>query len=584
MSGKPSQEKPWVKYHPKGSDNAQIPEKTPYQYLYERNREYMSGIALQYYGTKIGYAEFFRRIEAAARSFKALGVKKGEIVTLSMPNTPEGLVCFYALNKIGAVANMVMPFFEGELITYSLAVTETKMIIILDLFYDKMKKMLDESMIEKVVIVSPTESLPPAIKLLRRLRGKAMKLPPGERFMDWKAFTKAAQGCDAVETEPFVKRTPAVVVYSSGSTGSYKGIVLPNEAFVSLSVQIEATGMFWKPGEGQKKCLAIGPIFISTGLNGVLNMGLCFNDILILEPVFNEDVFAKRMKQHKVNYTMTTPSHFTKLLETDIKDLSQFVIPVAAGEAVPEPLEASINKYFEDRNSEARLLKGWGMCEFGSGVTITMNNDKVRKGTGKPLPLNIVGVFDLDTDEELGYNQRGEIRAISPCSMLGYLDNPESTDEFFREGKDGRIWGCSGDLGYIDEEGNVFIEGRKHDHIITEDGSKVWLFDIENTLLRDEAVQLSEAVGLAVGDKFVPVAHLVLKEGHAESDESILLRLHKGCLEALPPCAVPHGYRLRDSFSILPSGKRDLVSLKNDYSGFVLPSGDGLRPVEFAEF
>jgi long-chain acyl-CoA synthetase len=221
------------------------------------------------------------------------------------------------------------------------------------------------------------------------------------------------------------------------------------------------------------------------------------------------------------------------------------------------------------------------MCEFGSGATQTIWNNNSCKGAGKPYSHIVVSAFDPDTDEELGYNRRGEIRVITPCRMLGYYKNPEATAEFFRKGKDGQVWGCSGDMGYIDEDGNVFIEGRATDYIISESGSKIWLFDIESVLLADEAVQLCEAVGLEVGGANIPVAHLVLHQDCQEPPETVIRRIHEACTTTLPPEAVPRAYKIRDSFNTLPSGKRDTLSLKAEREGYIAVEESGLREANF---
>jgi long-chain acyl-CoA synthetase len=278
----------------------------------------------------------------------------------------------------------------------------------------------------------------------------------------------------------------------------------------------------------------------------------------------------------KPNLTLTSTVLLEGLLNLvkDGVDLSYFTYPIAGGEAMPEETERKLNQFFASHNSQGRVLKGWGMCEFGSVVTHSVYEDIARLGTGKPFSPNTVSVFNTDTDEELGYNQLGELRVITPCKMLGYYKNPEATAAFFRKGLDGQVWGCSGDVGYIDEEGNVFVEGRANDFIITERGKKVWLFDIENAILQDPDVQLCEAVGLETGECGVPVAHLVLRPGFDGDANEVISRVHALCVSGLAPEAVPQGYKIRESFGVTPGGKRDTLSLKAERDGFVVPGGE----------
>lgn len=579
MTGKPSIDRPWLKYYPEGADRVPLPQKTVYEYLYECNKDNLSCIALEYYGTKISYADFFKRIDETARAFKAQGVREGDIATIMMPNTPEAVYCFYALNKIGACANMLSPAFTPDHIAGSIDLTKSKVVAILDKFYGVFNETIYRASTERVVIVSPLTSLP-LINRAASLKTQAPTIPVSDKYMSWPEFVKAGKNVEITKSG-YKKDSPAIIVYSSGSTGQSKGIVLPNEAFVGLSTQREVEKSYLSRERGRMKCLAIIPMFFSTGINICINSMLCFSNTLILEPLFDGDIFVERMKEYKVSFVLTLSSHFSKLLEYDTGDMSPLKIPIAGGEALPDRLEESLNDYFAQHNSKARMMKGWGMCEYGSAATHTIESDMIRKGTGKPLSHVIISAFDLDTDEELTYNERGEIRVITPCRMLGYYKNPEATAEFFREGKDGQIWGCSGDVGYIDEEGNLFIEGRATDYILGESGGKIWLFDIENVLLADKAIQLCEAVGLVVGGGHIPVAHLVLKQDCTEPSEEVIRRINKCCIKNLSPEAVPHAYKIRDSFNVLPSGKRDTLSLKDERDGFITVDGDVLRSVSF---
>ena len=582
MTGKPSIDRPWLNHYPEGADKVPLPEMTAYQYLYACNKYYMDGIALEYYGVKISYSAMFASIDVAARALTAIGVKRGDIVTVMMPNTPEAIYCFYGLNKIGACANMLSPTFTPEHITGSIDLTESKLLVILDKFLDMFSEVIKKSNVNSIVVSSPLDSLPPHMRLLASVKQKPLAIPKDNKYMDWKKFVKSGKNSGELVGD-YEPEMPAIIVYSSGSTGAAKGVVLPNEAFTGLGAQYIAINNLNLNNARGNTALAIVPLFISTGINAVLNIILCFGVTAILEPVFDGDVFVKRMNENKPNYTLSTPSHFEHLLNSDSGDLSSVRISVAGGEALPEPLETALNDYFAQHGSNALMMKGWGMCEYGSTVTTSTKSNKVGEGTGKPVSHIIVSAFDLDTDDELSYNQRGEIRVITPCRMLGYYKNPEATAEFFREGKDGQVWGCSGDMGYIDEDGNVFIEGRAHDYIHGESGNKVWLFDIENILLADEAVQLCEAVGLSVDGRDVPVAHLVLKQNSKDNLETVLRRIHESCVKALSPDAVPHGYKVRDGFNVLPSGKRDTLSLKNERNGFVVADSDRIRKVNWGK-
>jgi long-chain acyl-CoA synthetase len=509
-------------------------------------------------------------------------VKAGDIVTIMMPNTPEAVYCFYALNKIGACANMLSPTFTPEHITGSVDLTETKVLVMLDKFYGMFGEILEKTKVSKIVITSPLVSLPPTVKLIGSLKKKSAAIPQGEKYMNWGNFIKAGKKQENISQTAYKKENSAVIVYSSGSTGASKGIVLSNESFTGLVMQYEIANHVDLCNARGKSGLVLIPIFMSTGINATLNTVLCNSMTGILEPIFDKDVFIKKVKDKKPNYLLLPISLYEAMLAhgDGFDDLSFLLHPTGGGEPLSASLEKSIDDFFSKHGSKSIIVQAWGLCEFGSQST-AQSKHRPRKGVGIPLTHTVVSAFDPDTDEELSYNQRGEIRVITPCRMLGYYKNPEATAEFFREGKDGQIWGCSGDMGYIDEEGNVFIEGRATDYIISESGSKVWLFDIESVLLGDEAVQLCEAVGLEVDDNHIPVAHLVLHQDCQEPPETVIRRIHASCNATLPPEAVPRAYKIRDSFDTLPSGKRDTLSLKAEREGYIAVEGEEVCEFSF---
>jgi len=581
MTGKPSIDKPWLKYYPDGADKIPIPQMTVYQYLYDRNKSNMGSIALEYYGSKISYDVFFKCIDTTAKSFTALGVKQNDIVTIMMPNTPEAIYCFYALNKIGACANMISPALTPDYIKESINLTESKILIILDKFFSVFNNAIEKSNIEKTIITSPTTSLPPHIRFLASIKQKAIKFSKTDKYLKWSQFFRMGKTKNEILQSTFKKDTPAVIVYSSGSTGISKGIVLSNESFTALTLQRDVENSYMTRERGQMRCLTMLPMFLSTGINVCIDTMLCFNQTLILEPQFNANVFINAMKKLKPNFTLSPTSLFEKLLGGSFGDMSSLRVPIAGGEPLSLSLENTLNELFEKNGSTARMMKGWGMCEFGSAVTHTVENERVRKGTGKPLSHVVIGVFDLETDEELGYNKRGEIRVITPCRMLEYYKNPEATNEFFRKGNDEQVWGCSGDIGYIDEQGNVFIEGRADDYIYSGNGNKIWLFEIENIILADNDVELCEAVGLTVNSIGIPVVHLVLRQENIEPLEELIIRIHESCVTQLSKDAIPQGYKIRDSFNVSPSGKRDTLSLKNDFDSFFTVDSNKVRMINF---
>jgi len=245
-----------------------------------------------------------------------------------------------------------------------------------------------------------------------------------------------------------------------------------------------------------------------------------------------------------------------------------------------------LEKYFEERGYDAGIGNGYGQCEFGAGIASRVCGGAAGSA-GTPYSHVTIGIFDPETNEEVGYNQLGEIRAMAPTMMLGYYKNPEADKNFFWYDKMGNKWGHTGDVGYLDNEGNLFVKGRATDYILDENGKTNWLFKIEDLVLEDEAVQLCEVVGLKVGTegKKVPVVHIVLKPEYEQEQNILLTRINKYLEEKLDPSHVPVGMKLRNTFSATPGGKRDTLILEAEeaeYDEFVKPKAEGMFSVYFS--
>jgi long-chain acyl-CoA synthetase len=572
MTGKPSIDKPWLKYYPKGADKAEMPESTTYEYLLEQNKDYLDNIALEYYDSKITYGEMFKHIDSVAKAFIAQGVKQNDIVTLCLPNMPEAVYCFYALNKIGAVANMISPIFAPAHIIGCINLTESNVLVVLNKYYELLKGVFATTRIQAIVVVGEDET-------------SEQTTMNGNANLGWSDFLNSGTNIPSVSPASYAKFSPAVIVYSSGSTGDSKGMVLTNESLVGIAYQYRVINCLKVNESRAKKGLAIIPIVFSAGINAALNMALDFGMIVILEPFYNSDIFSKDVVTLKSNYLLVTSTLLESLTTYEYNDIDMSFLDftVASGEGLPKKVENKINDYYAKHNSKIKVMKAWGMCEFGPTVSVSHWDDSEHKGAGKPLPLVTVGVFDTETNRELSYNERGEVRVVTPCRMLEYYKNPEATNAFFKKGLDGQVWGCSGDIGYIDEEGNVFIEGRANDFVIAKNGEKVFLFDIDNILIENPDVQSSKAVGLISTDGTygIPVVHIVLQPNFSGDKKALIRHLDELCRSKLPDYAVPSGYKIRDGFALNPGGKRDTLSLKSEREGFVKVVGEDVQVITF---
>lgn len=596
---KPSEEKVWLKWYPEGAADAPLTEMSIYEYLYENNKRHLKDVALEYYGNKISFGELFENIENSAKALKLYGVEQGDIVTLCMPSTPEMIYVFYALNKIGATANMVSPAFDIEQVNKHITSTDSKIVMTLDKFCPKIIKAIDNSDVETVIVSTATESLTPLVRVLKGLKDKKEKvvkpdIPYGDNvehddisaeIISWNDFLKSGKSSHISNTTAVVnKNDVAALVYSSGSTGSSKAIQLSNFSFNATVNEHEVMG---KNIHRNQKLLNIIPSFFSTGISISMHLPLCMGLTVQLDPVFDKNGFAKQIKKYKPQMMVAPTSHWEAILsnpDLDKVDLSFITYPLAGGEALPERLAELLNSFFAAHSAEnVKMHTGYGMCELGSGLT-TSNDYMNRLGsTGIPMPHAIVGSFDIDTQEELGYNERGEICAITPMAMNGYYKNEEATKEFFKTHKDGKVWCHTGDIGYIDEDGNVFVEGRAKDSILGPNNETIYLFDAEKAILDGKTVKAVEVVGIKNNDKQVPVAHLVLNPEYKGNKDEAIIAANKRCEEILPDYEVPVGFKVRDAFGVTPGGKRDTKELINERTGYFKPNDDGMLKVVIPE-
>ena len=220
------------------------------------------------------------------------------------------------------------------------------------------------------------------------------------------------------------------------------------------------------------------------------------------------------------------------------------------------------------------------MCELGSTITATNGGESIYGSSGYPLPKVIVSAFDVDTDQELSYGNMGELRVCSPSRMKEYYKNKKETEAFFKIDSNGTEWACTGDIGYLDESGQVFVLGRKNDFFIAPNGARIFLFEIKNIILQDAGVKMCEVIGIDNDDEVIPVAHVVLNNPHEDFNE-IINRIHNQCRKKLDQYAVPCGYKIRDKFEIKLSGKRDIESLKKEREGFVIPVDGVVMEINF---
>ena len=553
MTGYPSIDKPWLKYYSEEAIHAPIPEGTIYEYLWENNKDYLNDVALIYFGKKINYKTLFEKIEIVENALKFIGVRYGDIVTISLPSIPEAVYLQYALNKIGAIANMIDPRSDSDMLKYYLDEAQSEVFIFLDKCIPIVQKIIGQTGVKTAVCVSATETLP-LINFLGKLTGTSNKM---FQAISWKTFISSkAKTYQMNERDTRVsKDTPALMTHTSGTTGKPKGVVLSNYNINAVAHQYEVS---IRQERGQRYLCVIPP-FIAFGICVAIHMPMTLGISSVLIPQFDPNDFMKILKKYKPAHLVCTPSNYEGLIHSKSKaDLSFLISPGAGGDNMEVNYENEINTYLEKHNCSHKTLKGYGMTEVSSSACTCWDNCNKPGSVGIPLVNMTISVFKIGTTTELTYGEEGEICFTGPNVMQGYFKNTEATNAALKKHEDGTIWMHSGDIGYMTQEGYVFVIDRMK-RVVVIDTHMIMPSKIERVLMRHSNIK---KCAVFANEKLDLIASVVLKENDRTSETEKELR--ELCTMELPQYSQPAKYMFRDNLPLTPVGKVDFRALEEE--------------------
>lgn len=555
---------PWSKYYTDDELNFKIPNISLYNQIKTISLKYPNYIAIRYLGKNISYKKFIKQIDGAAVSFKKMNIKKGDIVTLCMPNMPEVLICFYALNKIGAIANMVHPLSAVEEIKESLISTKSKCLVTVDMFYSKIKDNISTTKVKNVIFTSPANYMPLILKVGYKIMNfyKYSRYPKGKFYISFRKFIKKSKFKKIEILDKFGKDTPAVILHSGGTSGKPKNVVLQNKAFILASIQESELLKYVNVGDS---VLAVMPNFHGFGLSVCMHTAIALGCTSILVPQFNSKKFDILFKKNKPTMVLGVPTLYEALISNNnVKklDLSFLKIVVSGGDMLPKSLEDKINTYLYEHNSKAKITQGYGMTEALAAVCLAVGDINKSGSVGIPLPGNHVKIINPSTRKINPYNVVGEICINTKALMMGYLNNESETNEVLQIHDDGHVWLHTGDLGYMDEDGFVFCKGRLKRMIITS-GYNVYPSHIEEVIESHPAVLQCTVVGIHHPYKQeVPKAFIVLKEGYLPL--FVKSEIKEYCKKNLAKYMVPYEFVYRKKLPKTKLGKVDFKKLESD--------------------
>ncbi len=571
-TGYPAIDKPWEKYYDKVELYKPKKLKTVYQEIYDNNIDYPKDLALEYFYAHISFENLFKNIDKTAKALEEYGVKKGDFVTICAPGMPETIYSFYALSKLGGVANMMAPYFDLNGLTERINDCESNLLIVMDSFYNVIKSAIDKSRIENVVVVPTLNSSP-----LRVVSRPKYKLQKNSNEIYWNNFINDGKHRLKKEALPYEENRPLAMVYSSGTTGASKGILLSNDSFQNSIQSYPALGINLSRGQ---KFYQIIPTWYSTGLSTSVHLPLAYGSTVFMDPRFKRDVFVKNVIKHKPNYAVAATSIYEGFLDEKLvgnKDLSHFNYPFEGGEPLRSDVAKQINDVFKKHGSNAKLGAAYGQCECGGAITTQTTDDEHSEGSvGIPLPGVTLNIMN-DDYEMMPYNERGVIYANTPCSMIEYYKNKDATDEYFYIDENGVKWNNTGDIGYIDENGELYVLGRSSDYSIIND-AKVYNFDIENIIMQFDEVSLCDVLERKSDDGLSTIsAHLILNDKFKDDYDNdkdkqfdLFKRIQDAIYDELGNVSfVPSLFKIRTEFPCAPSGKRDINMMNEETDGFI---------------
>ena len=534
---------PWKNYYGSTPASLDYPQLTMYQLLQQNSVQYPNNIAYTFMGKETSYAAFMTRIEAAAKGLVKLGITKGDRVTICMPNSPQALDCFYALNRIGAIPNMIHPLSAAQEIAFYLEVSHSKAILTLDQFYEKVAPVAGGC---TVLIAQIKDELPFPLNVLYPLTKGARAIPklPASGYMLWKDMVAA--GKNAI-LPPDTGRYDdcGAILYSGGTTGTTKGIMLSNLNFNALGMQtIAASGFGSVQG---MKMLSVMPVFHGFGLGIGIHTALIGGATCILVPQFSVKTYADILKKQKPNIIPGVPTLFEALLRADSLngvDLSFLKGIFSGGDSLPTELKKKVDAFLKEHGCTEQIREGYGTTECVTASCLTPK-DYARSGSiGVPFPDVFYKIVTPGTTDEVDANIEGEICVSGPTVMLGYMDNPEETANTLRRHADGRIWLHTGDLGHMDQDGFVYFRQRIKRMIITS-GYNVYPSQLENIIDGHEKVLLSCVIGLKDEYRGQRIKAFVVPMPGVEPTEELKQELLAYCSERVAKYAMPRELEFR---------------------------------------
>ncbi len=535
------------------------PQLTMFQLVKKNAAKYPDEVAYEFMGKKTTYREFLGKVELTAKALTSIGIREGDAVTICMPNCPQAIDTFYAVNRIGAIANMIHPLSAESEITFYLNISNSKVILTLDQFYEKIvaaREGCDHTVI--ILMAQVSDELPKYLELPYKIKnfGKYSNLPNQAYSLTWKEFlhygSKFPLPLPKIEFR--VDRT-AVILYSGGTTGTTKGIMLSDLNFNACALQSSVA--MEVPYEKGQKILAVMPLFhgfgLGIGIHTCMVKGICCD----LIPQFTVKTYAQMLVKKKPNFIAGVPTLYEALLRTkglELANLSFLKGMYSGGDSLSVELKTKVDKFLKDHGAKIQVREGYGTTECVTASCLTPSNDYRPGSIGLPYPDTTYIICEPGTTKQVPVGEEGEICLNGPSVMLGYLKNEEETRQTIQKHEDGRYYLHTGDLGAMDADGFVYFKQRIKRMIISS-GYNVYPSQIENVIDANPKVLYSCVIGVKDSYKMQKVKAFVVLKPNVVPDDSVKEEILTYCRKHIAKYAMPYDIEFRDELPKTLVGK-----------------------------
>ena len=518
--------------------------------------QYPDNVAFDFMGSPTTYRRLIQQVEQCAKALKTIGVREGDKVTIAMPNCPQAIFMFYAVNLVGGIANMIHPLSAEKEIEFYLNESESVTAITLDQFYDKFENVRQNTKVVNIIIASVKDELSKPIKagyMLTEGR-KIKKIPDDAPVIRWKDFMRLSRACFYNYAVPRKGDDPAVILYSGGTTGTTKGILLSNKNFNALGQQVIAANPMFRVGD---KMLAAMPLFHGFGLGVCVHTMLSQGGRCILIPRFTAETYAKQITKYKCNFIAGVPTLYEALLRLhsmEKADLGSLKGVFSGGDSLSIELKKKFDKFLYDHNAKIQIREGFGTTECVTASCLTPPHMAKEGSIGLPFPDTYYKIVEPGTDKEVPYGTEGEILLAGPTVMKEYMKHPDETAQTLRRHADGLTWVYTGDLGTMDSEGFVYFRGRAK-RMIVSSGYNVYPGQIENILDANEMVQMSCVIGIPDAYRMQKVKAFVKLAAGIPANDATRQALMSYCSKHIAKYAMPCDIEFRDELPKTLVGK-----------------------------